>query len=474
MRHKNITPVTAWTLATSFSLAACSSVGPDFTQPQVKLQESWQTELAVPQTRPSDAFWASFHDQTLNQLIKRANQNNPDLASAAQAIEQAQSVLRIDFGNSLPAVNLNASSQHQQPDIVSKLLQNNVGATTQQVLGQVSWELDFWGRWRRALEADRANVALSKAALAAAKVSLEASVASIYSNIRVLEKRILVSRKNLLEQAENLRIATARYRLGATSELDYRQSEAQFEQTSAQLPGLQLSLEQNQHALSILLGETPDYFAKNYPASQDMPAVPDALPTGAPRDLLRRRADVLQAEYAAAAQSARIGIAKSALYPSFTLDGAIGYLATDGVNNLFKWDNRAVAYGVGFNLPIFDRGRISEQVKIQDALFAQAVLTYQNKVLKAQQEVEDALSAISGSTRQIVNLQQADQAAARSSSLAQLRYRAGQVDYTTVSSAVQAHLQTSDSVVQSEGSVLQAYISAFRALGGTWDLLPVN
>ena len=456
------------------NLSGCLSVGPDFSPPSSKLQTDWHDAPSLPSAVSAESFWSSFHDATLLQLIALANKNNPGVASAAQAIEQAEAVLHIDQGNRLPSASLNGSSQYQQPTISSELLGKNNGATTRQLLGQLNWELDFWGKYRRAVEADRASVAVAQSALAAARTSLEASVASTYSTVRMLEKRIEVARQNLTEQAENLRIAQARYRLGATSELDFRQSQTQFEQTNAQLPVLQIGLEQSQHALSILLGETPDYFVKNFPAGTGMPAFPTMLPLGAPSDLLRRRPDVLQTEYAAAAQSARIGVAKAALYPSFTLNGAIGYSSTDGISNLFKWDNRAVAYGIGFNLPLFDRERISGQVKVQDSLFTQAVLAYQNQVLKAQQEVEDALSAIAGNSLQLANLQQADKAAARTSLLAQLRYRAGQVDYTTVSSAVQAHLQTSDSTVQAEGSVLQAYISAFRALGGGWDPLNSN
>lgn len=454
-------------------LAACTTVGPDFTAPKAKLQDSWNSVDGVEvrnQTTPDNAaYWSSFKDDTLVQLIELANKNSPTLESAAQAINQAQSALRIDIGNSRPSANLTASSQYQQPTIESLLKGTNGEAVTQQVMGQLSWEIDFWGKWRRTIESDKANIALAQAALAAARTSLEASVASTYCTVRMLEKRIDVAKANLTEQAENLRIAEARYRLGATSELDYRQSQTQFEQTNSQLPSLQTSLEQNQHALSILLGETPNYFVGHFPAGQGMPALPETLPLGAPSDLLRRRPDVLQAEYAAAAQSARIGLAKSALYPSFTLNGSVGYSTTNGINNLFKWDSRAAAYGIGFNLPIFDRGRLTEQVKVEDSLFAQSVLAYQNQVIKAQQEVEDALSAISGNARQLEDLQRADKAAARTSVLAQLQYRAGQVDYTTVSSSVQAHLQTSDSAVQIEGSVLQAYISAFRALGGGWN-----
>jgi NodT family efflux transporter outer membrane factor (OMF) lipoprotein len=277
-----------------------------------------------------------------------------------------------------------------------------------------------------------------------------------------------VAQDNLKVQAENKRLAEARYRLGATTELDLRQSQAQYEQTNAQLPVLAATLEQYQHAVSVLVGQTPDYFARNFTATQTLPALPQGLPVGAPRDLLRRRPDVHQAEMTAAAQSARIGQAQSALYPSFSLSGSFGYSTTSGLDTLFQWDNRALSYGMGFYLPLFDRGRLRAQVAIQDSVFRQALLAYQSQVLKAQQEVEDGLSALRGAKIQLLALQRAQEAATRSAQIAQNQYLAGQTDYTTVSAADQAQLQTSDALVQAQGSELQAYINTFRALGGGW------
>jgi NodT family efflux transporter outer membrane factor (OMF) lipoprotein len=416
----------------------------------------------------SKAFWATFHDSTLEQLLAQAEANSPTLQSAAQYIVQAEQILRADAGGSLPSATFNASSAFGQPTIASKLKNLNTGATTNQVLGQGVWEVDFWGNWARATEADRANLAGIEDQFAAAKLSLQASVASTYISVRQMERRLTVAQDNLKVQAENKRLAEARYRLGATTELDLRQSQAQYEQTNAQLPVLAATLEQYQHAVSVLVGQTPDYFARNFAATQTLPALPQGLSVGAPRDLLRRRPDVHQAEMTAAAQSARIGQAQSALYPSFSLNGSFGYSTTSGLDTLFQWDNRALSYGVGFYLPLFDRGRLHAQIAIQDSVFRQALLAYQGQVLKAQQEVEDGLSALRGATIQLLALQRALEAAARSAQIAQTQYRAGQTDYTTVSAADQAQLQTSDSLVQAQGSELQAYINTFRALGGGW------
>ncbi len=457
-------------LTAAAALSACSAVGPNVETPKATLQASWSgTKEGGTGVLDAKAFWASFHDPVLDQLLAQALEHSPSLQSVAQSIVQAEQVLRADGGGNLPSASINASSTFGQPTIASKLKNQNTGATTDQLLGQVSWEIDFWGKWARTTEADRANIEVARDQLAAAQLSLQASVANTYFSVRLMERRLAVAQDNLKEQAENKRIAEARYRLGATTELDLRQSQAQYEQTNAQLPALAAALEQYQHALSVLVGQAPDYFARSFAATQTLPALPADLPVGAPRDLLRRRPDVHQAEMAAAAQSARIGQAQAALYPSFSLNGSFGNSTTSGLDTLFQWDNRALSYGVGFYLPVFDRGRLHAQVAIQDSVFRQALLAYQGQVLKAQQEVEDGLSSLRGARTQLLALERAQQAAARSAQIAQTQYRAGQTDYTTVSAADQAHLQTADAVVQVQGSELQAYINTYRALGGGWN-----
>jgi NodT family efflux transporter outer membrane factor (OMF) lipoprotein len=301
-------------------------------------------------------------------------------------------------------------------------------------------------------------------------VSLKASVANAYINARIYANRIQVANANLREQAENMRIAEARYRLGASSEIDWRQAQTQFEQTQSQIPALRSSLEQSQNALSVLIGETPDYFAKHYSASlaADLPKIPAVLPLGVPADLLRRRPDVRQAEFIAISQSARIGQAEAALYPSFSLSGSIGFQTMPDGRDLFSWDSRTINYGAGFSFPLFDRGALLRKVKVQDISFQQAVLAYQNQVLTAQQNVEDALSSFFNSKAQLDALGRGYTAAKRSTDLSLRRYLNGLTDFTTVTNAQQSQLQTSDSLVQAQSSVLLAAISAYRSVGGGW------
>jgi len=458
-------------IAVAHLMVGCAAVGPNFQTPEAKVQTDWAlkpSQDAQLGHQSAQDFWSSFNDPILSDMLSKAHSQNLNLKSAALAVAQANEIVRVGQAASYPSAQLQMSSNYTQPDLESKIKGKTNGSTTQQVGAAAAWELDFWGQITRSQESDLANLNVSRAAWGAARISLDANVASTYCNMRAQEQRLEVARSNLKAQTENTRIAEARYRLGSTSELDWQQSRTQLAQTQAQIPVLAYALAQYQHALSVLLGEPPDFVARNYSVVGYLPDAPQqALMVGAPKDLLRRRPDVLQAQYAAAAQSARIGQAEAALYPSFTLTGSFGYATTDA-SSLFSWDSRALAAGLGFNLPIFDRGKLKAQVRVQDILFNQSVLAYQNQVLKAQQEVEDALAALQANQQQLQDWRMADQAAARSTKLAMVRFISGQTDFTTVSSAEQAHLQTSDAVVQAQAGVLQAIISAYRALGGGW------
>jgi len=449
------------------AFTGCSAVGPDFIPPEASLQPSWSAVAAVDAQAVVDlrSFWDGFQDPTLTRLLHQADRQSLSLRAAAAQVAQARAVLDATRAAARPDVRLGAGSQYVQPTLLAQLRGDEAGDTTHQVFGQLAWELDFWGRQRRAAEADEAAWAGAVAAAEAARISLRASVASAYCQVRLHEQRIGVAEGQLRRQTENLRIARARQRLGATTELDVRQAETQQAQTQAQIPLLRAGLAQQRHALGVLLAETPDHLARTQlPAG--LPATPAGVGPGLPRDLLRRRADIREALARAAAQSARIGVAEAALYPSFSLAGSFGASTTATPDRLFSWDSRALSAGAALSLPLFDRGRLRAQLQMQDAAFRQAVLAYQALVLRAQQEVEDALAAINGSAAHWHDLQAAERAAARGAELAMTRYRAGQTDYTTVVGAEQAHLQVADAAVQAHTTLLLAHIGAWRALGG--------
>jgi outer membrane protein TolC len=224
----------------------------------------------------------------------------------------------------------------------------------------------------------------------------------------------------------------------------------------------------------VLLGVTPDGIDAQLGAPAQIPVAPTQVDTGMPKDLLRRRPDVRQAELTAAAQSAAIGVAKSNLYPAFSLSGSFGFVGTSirggSISDLFNWDNRAAAAGASFVFPIFNYGRIVNSVRVQDAVFQQAVLNYQNTVLQAQQEVEDARAAFAAAQATMGTLTDAAASARRTTELAIVRYKEGASDYTTVLSAEQVQLQIEDALASARGGVPLALVSVYRALGGGWQL----
>jgi len=448
-------------------------VGPDFQAPAVQLPVAWSAPVETQTPAPLDEaeFWAQFQDPLLQSLLAEADANNFDLVSAAEQVAAAEGVLRATQGGSLPSVGLGANSTYTLPDLAGKLRGQTTGSTTHQVLAQSSWELDFWGKQRRAVEADAASLQSAQHRMAWARLSVRASVASVYVQWRLAQTRLAVAQSNLAQQEENARIARVRFQAGASSELDWRQAQAQLAQTAAQVPNLQSSVAQNSHALAVLIGQSPATLVARLQAGsepQALPAEPLHWPEAAPADWLRRRPDVSQALWAAAAQSARIGQAEAALYPSFSLSGALGVSGSGSAQELFSWDSRLVTAGLNFSLPLFDRGRLKAQVQVQDAVFRQALATYQNQVLKAQQEVEDAFALLRSSREQARLTQEAQTAAHRAAELAMSRYRAGQVDYLAVSSAEQTRLQTADAAAQARAAVLQAVIGVYRAMGGAW------
>jgi NodT family efflux transporter outer membrane factor (OMF) lipoprotein len=457
-------------------LGACQvfkPVGPEFQTPAVQLPAAWSAPAEAQAPAPLDegAFWAQFQDPLLQSLLAEADANNLDLASTAGQVAAAEGVLRATQGGTLPSVALGADSIYTLPDLASRLRGPPEGSTTHQVLAQSSWELDFWGKQRRAVEADAASLQSAQQRMAWARLSVRASVASVYVQWRLAQTRLAVAQSNLAQQEENARIARVRFQAGASSELDWRQAQAQLAQTAAQVPGLQSAVAQNSHALAVLIGQSPAALVARLQAGSEpraLPVEPQRWPHSAPADWLRRRPDVSQALWAAATQSARIGQAEAALYPSFSLTGALGVSGSGSAQELFSWDSRLVTAGLNFSLPLFDRGRLKAQVQVQDAVFRQALSAYQSQVLKAQQEVEDAFTLLRNSREQARLTQEAQSAAHRAAELALSRYRAGQVDFLTVSSAEQSRLQTADADAQARAGVLQAVISVYRAMGGAW------
>lgn len=468
-------------LTAGLVVLACScKVGPDYVTPKAKVAGQWMENPAITNRPFSPAetyWWRNLEDPVLNELIETAYRNNLSLQVAGVRILEARAQLNKSIGNLFPqqqTLSGEVSYSRLNDAVVTPIPGLNQNYVSDQVLFAATWEIDFWGKYRRGIESDRASYLGAIASYDDALVTLIADVASGYVNICTLEERLRVARRNLELQRESLRIATVQFNAGETSERDVQQATTQTAQTEAAIPRLEESLMQVKAGLAVLLGMTPDEIDGHLTGPSRIPTAPATLAVGIPRDLLRRRPDVRAAGWEAASKSALIGVARAVMYPSFSLAGEFGLTGNNEGNNsladMFSWESRALKAGAGFVFPIFNYGRLINQVRVQDAQFQQAVLHYQNTVLNAQREVEDGLAAFANEQRTVTLLMQAATSARRSTDLALIQYKGGQTDYTTVVSAEQNQLAVEDSLASNQGNVALGIIAVYRALGGGWQI----
>ena len=343
-----------------------------------------------------------------------------------------------------------------------------------QVNLSATWELDFWGKYRRAIESADADWRAAMADYDNALVSLTADAATYYIQIRTFQKRLLIARRNVETQKENLQIAETRFTGGVTSELDVEQARTSLYNTQATVPSLETLLRQAENALSALLGLPPSNLTAFLEEVGDIPAPPPQVAVGIPTDLLRRRPDLRAAEMRAIAQSAQIGFAKADLYPAFSLTGTFGFLSTDVGNfklsDIADWRARTLLAGPTFQWNILNYGRIANNVRVQDARLQELLLTFQNTALTAQQEVEDSLIAFLRAQENAEYLALTAKSAKKTFDLATIQYRNGAVDFTTVLVAQQNLLTAQDSFASALGNIAGNLVGVYRALGGGWEI----
>jgi len=480
-------PTKGLLLILPLALTTSCMVGPNYHTPNAKLEEQWTYNSAAysKQTkRDNTSWWKTFKDPVLNNLIELAYRNNLTQQVAGVRVLQARAQLNTSIGNLFPQQqNLSGALNYTKLSTPDRSF-FRVGSfsptgfssdfVTDQTLFSSSWEIDFWGKYRRTIQSDRAAFLGTVASYDDSLVTLIADVATNYVNIRTTEERIRVASKNAETQKESHRVASSKFESGETGELDVHQATTLLSQTEAQIPRLQNTLNQTKSGLAVLLGETPDAVDRHLAGSSRIPVASAGVAVGIPRDLLRRRPDVCVAGLNAASQSALIGVSKANMYPALSLAGTFGFSSNNEGNNsladMFMWQSKAAQAGTSIVWPVFNYGRLINQVRVQDAAFQQAVLNYKNTVLTAQQEVENGLSAFYTEKEALANLTTAATAARRSTELSLIQYRSGEADYTTVLSTEQAQLSVEDSVASSQGNVALGLISIYRALGGGWEI----
>jgi len=467
-----------WSLA--FLLLSGCTVGPDYVRPPTETAAQWleAEDRRLNTTSANDQnWWKTFNDPVLNQLIDRAYAENLSIRVAGVRVLEARAQLGVAIGNiypqnqqltgSLSKVHLSERASQAAFSKIFDYAQSQLGLTA-------SWEIDFWGKFRRAIESADAEFQAAVANYNNALVSLTADVAHAYITIRTLEKRLSIARQNVDTQKESLNIAKIRYNGGTTSERDVEQARTVLADTQASIPTLEIALRQQQNALSVLLGKPPNRMNDLLSATAQIPAPPVQVAVGIPAELLRRRPDVRLAEFQAAAQSASIGVTKAALYPAISITGTFGLLSSDvgsfSLGDVFLWKSRTANFGPALQWNIFNYGQITNQVRVQDARLQGLLISYQNTVLSAQREVEDNLVAFLRSQERAQSLGESTSAAQRSLNLATLQYRQGIIDFTTVLTAQQALLTEQDNLANTLGDISNNLVGVYRALGGGWQI----
>lgn len=457
-------------------------VGPSYERPSADMNDAWEAVDSAQSAPAATDWWTTFNDPTLTSLIQQAHAQNLSLRTAGLRVIEARAARGIAVGDFFP------QTQNAFGSIGAEQLSDNEAAasgdqafSTDAVGLEAAWELDFWGKFRRGVEAADAEVLLAVADFDAVFVTLTAEVATNYILVRSLQERLVYALANVDLQQETLELTETRFRAGAVSELDVATARATLANTRALIPELQLALRQAILALGVLLGRTPsDLQAELLPAQGLDPRVPDAPPTiasGVPADLLRRRPDVRAAERLAAARSARIGQAEADFYPSITISGSTGFASSTYENgrssdlgDIFDADSFSGFIGLGINWPILNYGRIQSNVRVQDARFEQAVSAYQEIVLRAAADVEAGLAEFLRSRDRTTHLFEAVDASNRSVELSLIQYRAGAVDFIRVNDAQTQLVQQQDSLVVARASIALGAVRTYRALGGGWEV----
>jgi len=472
-------------LSLSLMTGGCAMVGPDYVKPTAPAPEEW---LAPPDAKDDtmetelSAWWKVFNDPVLNTLVESAYQQNLTLQVAGLRILEARAQLGIAIGNQYPQnqQGFGDAAMQQTSDNLPNAASAERFAYVYDVGLDAAWELDFWGKFRRAVQSGVADLQASIANYDDNLVFLTSEVARTYTGLRTAETRLAVARENVVIQTESLRLARVRFEAGAVTELDVFQSEALLRSTEATLPGFESDIRQAKNALAILLGKFPGQIDAMIGAAGGIPPLPAELGVGFPAELLRRRPDIRLAERQLAAQSAQIGVARADLFPRFTLFGSIGFATAastrqpqsndTNLGDLFTSDSFTYSVGPSVSWNIFNYGRITNAIRVEDARFQQLALDYENTVLQAVQEVEDALVAFTRIQEQVAFLTGSVTAYQNAVTLSTLQYKEGQVDFQRVLDAQQNLVRQQDNLVATTGDTVLSLVGLYKALGGGWEI----
>lgn len=421
-------------------------------------------------------WWTLFEDRELDSLMERAVASNLDLRDAEARIREARAQRRVIAADAFPAVGVQASYARERSsenagagadsDVSSRVLKER---NLFQAGFDASWEVDLFGRVRRAVEAANADIGASIEDRRDVLVTLLAEVARNYFEVRGYQRRIVVARENQKLQEQTVQLTRGRLQAGLGNELDVAQGESLLASIEAQVPSLQTAVRQGIHRLGVLLGREPEALLGELSKVRPIPFGPPEVPVGLPSGLLQRRPDVRRAERQLAAATARVGVATADLFPRFSLTGLVGMQSAD-ITDLAVPGSRFWTIGPFVSWPIFDSGRIRARIRVQDARQEQAWIGYQRTVLTALEDVENALVAYAKEHRTRRALMRAVAANRRAVDISGELYSKGLVDFLNVLDSQRSRYLSEDQLIQSNLRIATDLVALFKSLGGGWEL----
>lgn len=466
-------------LALSALLSACV-VGPDYRPPQLSAPDQWNSQpktgvrLDSADSPTLANWWTVLNDPTLNQLIDHALAENKTVKQAMARVLESRARRSISGAALWPTLSSSAGASRSDSDRIGTSTGSGGSFSGDETYDgglDASWEIDLFGGKRRALEASAAQLGASEAELRDVLITLLGDVTLSYVNVRTTQSRLTYAERNLESQREVVDITGWRAEAGLATVLDVEQAKSSYAQTQAALPSLESNLAAAKNRLAVLTGQHPGALETVLTERKAVPVAPLEIISSVPADVMRRRPDIRSAERRLAAQTAQVGVATAQLYPSLSLSGSIGVTA-GSASDLLSDALQSNRYGLSLSMPVFRAGALRQNIKAQNALVDQALASYEETVLTAYEEVENALTDWINEQRRRRSLMDAASSARLASELALLQYNSGLVDFQTVLTADRQLISTEDALAVSDGELTSNLVRLYKALGGGWSVFP--
>lgn len=461
-------------MASLLALGGCM-VGPDFQQPESGLPLVWRDQEPqglMNEGHVANNWWDQFHDPVLSQLVNQVFASNLDLKMAAERLSQSKAIYQSVASDRLPSVDggvsysRGRSSQKGLADIAGLDGKENFNVWDTGI--DSMWELDLWGRVKRAVEAADAKVTVAQSDRQAVYLSLMAETASNYIRLRGIQELLEVTQQNLDTANKTVTLTQIKFQQGVATDLDVSEASALLASIQARIPSLQQQAAERMNALSLLTAQPPASLNTLLTKRLPIPSLNERIAMGVPSELAQRRPDIRRAEAELHAATASIGIAKANFYPSITLSGSLGFQANQ-LSDLGSWSTHRFAFGPSINVPIFEGGRLKAMLKLSEGQQKEAALNYQKVVLSAWHEVDDAVSGLENQQKRERHLEEAVAQSQKALTSAQSQYKQGTTDYLNVLSVQNSLLANESALATSKASQSLAAVRLYKALGGGWN-----